>query len=118
MSITSTTIAAVITAGRAALPGAIYTIRWGGGAEHEVSAFQPDGRQHDPDGSVDGLIAGTRGTLIITLSDCDPWEPPTDNEGIVLLNASGENLGAFAVLGHRDDPTGTIRRLFYGEEAA
>ena len=118
MSITTSVIESVIDAARSAMPGAVYTIRWGDGAEHEVTAFQPDGRQHDAQGSLDGTFPGIRGTLIIKLSDCSPWEPPNDDDKITVFNSSGVSVGEFSVLGHRDDPTNTIRRLQYGEASA
>ena len=119
MSITASMIAGVITAARSALPGAIYKIRWSNNGEHEVSGFQPDGKANDSEGNLSGTISNVRAVIIITLSDCGTFEPPKDGDQITLLhNTTNAVIGSYVVLGHRDDPTGTIRRLAYGEESA
>ena len=118
MSITAAMIAGVLSAARTVLPGAIYTIHYGDGGQQTVSGFQPDGTQNTSLGALDGAIEGLRAEVIITLSDCDPWTPPCDGDMITIFTPADVEVGRFTVLGHHDDPTGTVRRLAYGEEAA
>ena len=118
MSITNAMIANIVTQARATLPGAVYTIAYGDGGQQTVSGFQPDGTQNTSLGSLDGAIDGLRAEIIITLSDCAPWTPPCDGDMITIFTPAGVEVGRFTVLGHRDDPTGTVRHLSYGEDSA
>ena len=119
MPITKDMIAGVVTSARAVFTDCVFTIKWQSeGQERSVTAFRPDGEQHDSEGNLDGVVPGVRGVLVVRLSDCTHL-PPVDGDIITLFDSDDAEVGVYSILGHRPDPTNkAIRRLQYGEESA
>ena len=103
---------------RTAIPSAVYVLRWGADGQQSVNALQSMGRERDGAGDLDGLIPNVESTLRIILSECGDWTPPADGDSIHLTNSAGAEVGTFTALSHRDDPTGAVRTLVYGEASA
>ena len=118
MTVTASVVAGVISMARSTFPTAVLTLRWGDAPGQSVTALRSVSTEHAADGDLSGVIEGLRGRLRIVLSDCSPWDAPQDGDKITLTDSAGSDLGSFTVLGHDDDPTGTVRTLLYGEESA
>jgi len=108
----------MLRACRTAFPAAVHTIRVGEAQERSILALQTEGVAHASEGDVDGNIPGVRGTLAIIVSECAPWPVPADGDTITLFDADNTLIGTFDILGHRNSPSGAIRRLQYGEDGA
>jgi len=118
MTITAADIAGVVAQARATFPGAVLTMYYGPNREQAVTVLRSSSTEVNSEGGLSGVIEGLTGRLRLTLSDCGDWEPPEDGSIIALHTTAGVDLGAFTIIGHADDPTGTVRTLLYGEEAA
>ena len=111
-------ISNVVSTAEGVLPGAVLSLYWGDNLDQVVSVLRSESTTNDDDADLGGIIAGTRGRLRVILSRCEPWTPPQEGDRIALYDGDGDEIGTFVVLEHVDDPTGTVRSLIYGEEAA
>jgi hypothetical protein len=91
---------------------------YGENQARSVSVLASASQEHDSEDDLAGIIPGTRGRLRLILSRCGSWVPPADGDTITLKDSDGDEMGTFGILGHTDDPTGTVRTLIYGEESA
>lgn len=118
MTVTNAMIAGIVSSARSVFPGATRTLHWGSHQENSVSCLASESTENSSEGDLGGVISGVRGTLRVILSECSPWTPPKTDDVITIDNADGEDMGTFTVLDHNDDPSGTVRKLMYGEASA
>ena len=118
MSVTAAMIAGVISAAETAFPGAVLTMWYGDNREHRVQAFRSDTVRNDGANDLGGVEPGQRGQLRLILSRCGDNTPPETGDVVLLQTSAGVDIGTVTILSHNDDPTSTVRTLFYGEESA
>ena len=118
MTITATMISGIVTAAESAFPAAVLKMYYGDVRDHVVNVLRSDTTESSQDNDLAGIIPGLRGRLRLILSRCSPWEPPGEGDNVDLYTSADVLIGTFAILGHNDDPTATVRTLLYGEESA
>ena len=118
MTIGATELMAVITDAEAMFPGAVVKLYWGEPRDHVVNVLKSDTVESNSVNDLGGIEPGQRLRVRLIVSRCDPWTPPADGDVVDLYTSADVKIGTFSVLGHNDDPTGSIRTLMLGEETA
>ena len=117
MSIGATQVAGIVIAAETAFPLGVLVLKWGNTKSQSVNVFRSESTRSDSESDLAGVVPGLRGKLRLILSRCSPWTPPAQDDLIDLYTTAGVLVGSFVIIGHDDDPTGTVRSLYYGEDA-
>lgn len=118
MSVGATNLAGVITSMESAFPAAVVKLYWGDNGEHVVNVLKSDTVESNSVNDLGGIEPGQRLRLRLIVSRCSPWTPPADGDVVDLYTSADVKIGTFIIMGHNDDPTGSIRTLMIGEETA
>ena len=118
MTIGATELAGLIAEVESVFPEAVIKLYWGEPRDHVVNVLKSDTVESNSVNDLGGVEPGQRMRLRLILSRCSPWTPPADGDIVELYTSADVKIGAYTILGHNDDPTGSIRTLMLGEETA